>query len=157
MSERPLTSGELASAAGVGPETLRFYERRGLLPEPPRRVSGRRAWPTSAVTRLRFIRSAKEAGFTLAEIRELLELRVDAEQSCAEVRGIADARLAQVRDQRLDALGFGEFAGDAVFAGEGQPAPDVDDDHSLSRDRRHIDSDDNVRDFNESDPSPGRE
>jgi hypothetical protein len=60
-------------------------------------------------------------------------------------------------NQRLDALGYGVFSGRAVFAGEGEPAPDTDDDESLSRDRRHIDSDDNVRDFRAGDPTPGRE
>lgn len=65
----------------------------------------------------------------------------------------------QVRwgNQRLDALGYGTFSGNAVFAGEGEPSRDVRDGRSLSRDRRHIDSDNNAQDFSESEPSPGRE
>ncbi len=63
-----MTTGELAKRAGVGVETIRFYERKGLLPEPPRRYSGYREYPEAAVGRVRFIRRAKELGFTLKEV-----------------------------------------------------------------------------------------
>jgi DNA-binding transcriptional MerR regulator len=72
-----LTTGRLAARTGVSIETLRFYHRIGLLPEPPRTASGYRQYPPDAVRRVRFIRRAKGLGFKLAEIAELLELRSD--------------------------------------------------------------------------------
>jgi MerR family copper efflux transcriptional regulator len=71
---RTLTIGRLAERAGVGIDTVRYYERAGLLPEPPRRASGYRDYPADSVRRLHFIRRAKDLGFTLNEIGELLEL-----------------------------------------------------------------------------------
>ncbi len=69
-----LTIGQLASQADIGIETVRFYERRGLIEDPPRRSSGYRQYPTSTIDRLRFIRRSKELGFSLDEIAELLRL-----------------------------------------------------------------------------------
>src|SRR3546814_748715 len=69
-----LTISRLAERAGVGIDTVRYYERAGLLPAPPRRASGYRDYPADSVQRLRFIRRAKDLGFTLTEIGELLEL-----------------------------------------------------------------------------------
>lgn len=71
---KSLTIGRLAERAGVGIDTVRYYERAGLLPIPPRRASGYRDYPADSVRRLRFIRRAKDLGFTLTEIGELLEL-----------------------------------------------------------------------------------
>ena len=71
-STKPLTIGMVARRAGVGVETVRFYERQGLIEEPPRRLSGYREYPEEVVARLWFIRRAKELGFTLGEIKELL-------------------------------------------------------------------------------------
>lgn len=98
-----LSIGELARSAGVRVETLRFYERKGLLAEPPRRSSGYRAYPRDALRRVLFIRRAKDLGFTLREIAELLSLRVDPHKSCADVRAIAKARIADV-DARIAEL-----------------------------------------------------
>ena len=67
-----LKIGQLARAAGVNVETIRYYERRGLLPEPPRTRSGYREYPESDVARLGFIRRAQELGFTLKEVKELI-------------------------------------------------------------------------------------
>jgi DNA-binding transcriptional MerR regulator len=64
---------EVAAAAGVNPQTLRYYERRGLLDEPVRSLGGHRMYPTEAVTTLRVIKAAQRLGFTLAEISELLD------------------------------------------------------------------------------------
>lgn len=91
-----LTIGEVAKAAEVGTETIRFYEREGLIAEPPRRRSGYRQYPADTVRRVRFIRRAKDLGFTLKEIRELLQLRVDPSTTCAEVRAVARAKIADV-------------------------------------------------------------
>lgn len=91
-----LTIGRVASAAGVGIDTIRYYEREGLLPEPERRLSGYRDYMPDAVTRLRFIRRAKELGFTLEEIRELLALSADRERGVRGVKQRAEARLTEI-------------------------------------------------------------
>jgi MerR family mercuric resistance operon transcriptional regulator len=108
---KPLTIGQVARRAEVGVETVRFYERQGLLEEPARKESGYRQYTEDVVARLRFIRRAKELGFTLKEIAELLALRLDPDTSCAEVKGRAKAKIddidAKIRDlQRMrQALG----------------------------------------------------
>ena len=94
-----LTIGQLAKEAGVGVETIRFYEREGLLAEPERRRSGYRQYPPEVVRRVRFIRHAKELGFTLKEIQELLELRVDPHSSCADVRKRAGDKIADIEER----------------------------------------------------------
>jgi MerR family mercuric resistance operon transcriptional regulator len=92
-----LTIGQLARAGGVGVETIRFYEREGLIAEPPRLRSGYRQYPPSAVRRVRFIRRAKAVGFTLSEIQDLLALRVNADKSCAYVRDLARAKRLDIK------------------------------------------------------------
>ncbi len=99
---KTLKTGELAKQAGVNVETLRFYEREGLLPEPPRRASGYREYPPDTVQRIRFIQRAKELGFTLREIKGLLELRVDPETTCAEVKEHAAEKIADVKQKISD-------------------------------------------------------
>lgn len=91
-----LSRGKLAHAADVNIETLRYYENRGLLPEPPRRASGYRAYPPDSVERLRFIKGAQELGFTLEEIKELLNLRVDETASKSDVRKCAQEKVKQI-------------------------------------------------------------
>lgn len=98
-----LTIGEVAKGADVGVETVRFYEREGLISPPPRRRSGYRQYPPETVRRVRFIRRAKALGFTLKEIAELLAMRVDANTSCAQVRVLARAKISDI-DERLAAL-----------------------------------------------------
>jgi len=97
---KTLTTGGLARAAGVHVETLRYYERRGLLPEPPRRASGYREYPEAAVGLVRFIRRAQGLGFTLAEIEELLDLRDLSD--CGAVRRLAEAKLADIEAKLRD-------------------------------------------------------
>ena len=91
-----LTIGQVARRAGVGVETVRFYERQGLLEEPPRRASGYRQYPEQVVARLHFIKRAQRLGFSLKEISELLLLRVDSHTSCEEVRQRTEAKIAEV-------------------------------------------------------------
>lgn len=98
-----LSIGALAKRAGVGIDTVRYYEREGLLPKPVRRTSGYRDYEVGIVERLRFIRRAKELGFTLAEIRELLELSTDRERGVKSVKQRAESRLAEV-EQRIREL-----------------------------------------------------
>jgi len=94
---KPLTIGLVARRAGVGIETVRFYERQGLIEEPPRRLSGYREYPEEVVARLSFIRRAKELGFTLSEIKELLALRLDPQTPAAEIRQRAEAKIADIQ------------------------------------------------------------
>jgi MerR family mercuric resistance operon transcriptional regulator len=91
-----LTIGRLARAVGVNLETVRYYERRGLLPKPPRSGSGYRLFPAEAKRRLRFIRRAQELGFSLGEIRELLSLRVAPTAKNADVRRRAQAKITDI-------------------------------------------------------------
>jgi MerR family mercuric resistance operon transcriptional regulator len=95
------TIGGLARAAGVGVETVRYYQRRGLLPEPPRPPGEVRRYGAEDVRRLRFIRSAQAAGFTLAEIEELLDL--DASDDRARARELAETRVAAL-DEKIAEL-----------------------------------------------------
>ena len=97
-----LRIGELAAKAGVGIEAIRFYEREGLLPEPPRTASGYRQYPGEAVARLRFIQRAKELGFSLKEISELISLRLDGRASAAKVRTRAEARMRDIDEKIRD-------------------------------------------------------
>src|SRR5262252_4509510 len=97
-----LSIGQVARRAGVGVETVRFYEREGLLEEPPRRASGYRQYSEEAVTRLRFIKRAKQLGFSLKEISELLLLRVDAQTSCDEVKQRTEAKIAEVERKLVE-------------------------------------------------------
>ncbi|MFO0799433.1 MAG: heavy metal-responsive transcriptional regulator [Gemmataceae bacterium] len=87
--------GEVAKRSGTGIETIRFYEREGLLPPPQRRPSGYRQYDEATVERLDYIRRAKELGFTLAEVRELLELS-SAASDCEHVRQRAEAKIADI-------------------------------------------------------------
>ena len=91
-----LTIGQVAKEAGVGVETLRYYEREGLVKEPPRRVSGYRQYPEDVVKRIHFIKRAQELGFSLKEIAELLALRVDQETPSIEVKRRAEAKLVDI-------------------------------------------------------------
>ena len=94
-----LTIGQLAKRADVGVETVRFYERKGLLAEPDRRPSGYRQYDVGIVDRLRFIKRAKELGFTLNEIKELLSLRIDPTTTCADVKSRAEAKIDDIQDK----------------------------------------------------------
>lgn len=91
-----LTIGEVARLAGVNVQTVRYYERRGLLDTPARRSSGYREYDAAAVERLRFIRRAQELGFTLTEISELLELRLDPRTTAGRVKARAEEKIAEI-------------------------------------------------------------
>ena len=98
-----MTIGELARRAGVNTQTIRFYEREGLMPEPRRRASGYRQYASPMIERVRFIRAAKAVGFTLEEIAELLSLRIRRGASCSGVRTRAESKLADI-DAKLEQL-----------------------------------------------------
>jgi MerR family mercuric resistance operon transcriptional regulator len=91
-----LKIGEVAERGGVNLQTIRYYEREGLLPEPPRLASGYRMFPEIAVRRVRFIKRAQELGFSLAEIRDLLSLRDDAGAGARQMRERTKAKIADI-------------------------------------------------------------
>ena len=95
-----LDSGELAKRSGVRLQTVRYYERRGLLPKPPRTQAGYRKFPSATVGRIRFIKRAQELGFQLDEIQELLSLRVDPHTTCADIKKRAEAKIENI-DARI--------------------------------------------------------
>jgi MerR family mercuric resistance operon transcriptional regulator len=97
MPSPDMTIGRLAHAAGVNIETIRFYQRRGLLVTPRKPAGGVRRYAPEALVRLHFIKRAQELGFTLREIAELLKL---GDGSCRETRAIAEHRLADI-DTRI--------------------------------------------------------
>ena len=102
-----LTIGKVARRAGVGVETIRFYEREGLVDDPRNsrcsRNSGYREYAPAVVDRIRFIRHAKDLGFTLREIKELLELRVEPDCHCGEVLELTQTKIADI-EQRIESL-----------------------------------------------------
>jgi DNA-binding transcriptional MerR regulator len=91
--------GEVAKRSGVGIETIRYYEREELLTEPQRRPSGYRLYDSSALKRLEYICRAKELGFTLAEIRELLELSFTANGGHVHIRRRAEAKISAIEEK----------------------------------------------------------
>jgi MerR family mercuric resistance operon transcriptional regulator len=103
MNTEVLTTGGLAKASGIGVETVRYYERIGILSEPERTPGGHRQYGRADLRRVRFVRAAQELGFTLTEIRELLELRVEAGKSCRPVAAKADAVILRI-DRKIDEL-----------------------------------------------------
>lgn len=90
------TIGAVAQQAGVGVETIRFYERQGLIKQPSTPQTGFRHYPDDVVARIRFIRHAKELGFTLNEIGDLLSLRADPRINCEPVRRRAEEKMSDV-------------------------------------------------------------
>ena len=97
-----ITRGKLARRTGVNIETIRYYEQRGLIPEPPRTASGYRQYTEDYVERIRFIKRAQELGFTLEEIKELLSLRVDPETDRGEVKQRAAAKIVDIEEKICD-------------------------------------------------------
>ena len=99
---RGMQRAELAQRTGSNLETVRYYEKVGLLPEPPRTASGYRSYDSAHERRLRFVLRARELGFSLDEIRELLRLVDERDQPCAEARSIAATHLNDVRAKIAD-------------------------------------------------------
>ena len=97
-----LTIGQLARKARVNLETIRFYERRGLLDKPPRNESGHRQYSEEAVRRTEFIKRSKNLGFSLKEILEILSLRVEPGRTCADIKTRAEAKIADIEQRIAD-------------------------------------------------------
>jgi MerR family mercuric resistance operon transcriptional regulator len=94
-----LKIGEVAERGGVSLQAIRYYEREGLLPKPPRLASGYRLFPDTAVRRVHFIKRAQELGFSLAEIRELLALRENAGADAQDMRDRAIAKVVDIEQK----------------------------------------------------------
>lgn len=103
MSVRGISIGDLASRTGTNVETIRYYERVGLMPAPDRTSGNQRRYVSEHVRRLRFIRHARSLGFPVEAIRELVGLAAQPERSCAEVDRIARENLARI-EQRVRLL-----------------------------------------------------
>ncbi len=101
-----LTIGRLAKQVGIGIETIRFYERQGLIAPPPRTDSNYRIYPEEEVTRLRFIKRAKNLGFTLNEIKELLFIRHDPHATKADIKNRTLAKIEDMKQKISDLTGI---------------------------------------------------
>jgi len=97
-----MTIGKLAKEAGVGVETVRFYERKGLIRKPPKKESGFRTYSENEVIRIRFIRRAQELGFTLREVKELVDLQSKRKMTGGQVQRKADQKLNEIRQKISD-------------------------------------------------------
>jgi MerR family copper efflux transcriptional regulator len=123
-SNRPLTIGAVAKRVGVAIDTIRYYEREGLLPEPQRRASGYRSYGEGAIAQLRFIRRAKHLGFTLEEIRELLALSADRQRGVKAVKKRAQQRLAAIEQRILELQRVRDGLAQLVASCPGHGAPE---------------------------------
>lgn len=94
--------GQIAKMAAVNVETLRYYEKLRLMPKPKRKESKYRMYESSDLARLLFIRRAKELGFTLKEIKELLSLRIESESKCGDVKNMADIKIIDIENRITD-------------------------------------------------------
>ena len=103
VREETVTIGEAARQAGVGVETIRFYERKNLLGITVKDASGYRRFGQADLNRIRFIRRAKELGFSLSEVRELLDLRIGAGRTCEDVRKKAESKIDDI-EERIQSL-----------------------------------------------------
>ncbi|WP_110317996.1 MerR family transcriptional regulator [Mycolicibacterium moriokaense] len=101
-----MRTSEVAAQAHVNTQTLRYYERRGLLPQPERTESGYRAYTPEAVRVVRFVKRAQQLGFTLDEIEELLHLAQGGPASCAEAKAMARTRIADLGHRIEELVGM---------------------------------------------------
>ena len=99
MNEKPLLIGRLASLTGVKPDTIRFYERSGLLSKPQRLASGYRIYDDAALKQVRFIRKAQALGFSLDEIQRIMSLRGQGKETCRCVVAMAEATLTETQSK----------------------------------------------------------
>src|SRR3954469_14781732 len=118
---REFTIGDLARRVGVNIETIRYYERVGLMPSPKRTISGRRKYDEGDAGTLTFIRKARELGFHIEDARALLALR-SAEDACTDVKAIASRHLEQVRADLRRTIEVERLLSDALIHCPGGPA-----------------------------------
>jgi len=101
-NENEMTIGSLAAKSDVTVETVKFYEKEGLLPRPPKPISGFRSYPEDYVSRILFIKRAQELGFKLREVKELLKLKVDKKATCDQVMKRTDEKISEVEAKIKD-------------------------------------------------------
>jgi len=118
-----LTRGELARRTGVNIETIRYFERTGILPEPPRTEGGHRVYDETHVRTLGFVRRARGLGFTPDEVRTILDLGGPGEAPCADVREIAAHHLEQVRSKIADLVEIERLLAATIEHCSGRPDP----------------------------------
>lgn len=109
-----MRSSEVAERAGVNVQTLRYYERRGLVAEPPRTGAGYRVYPLEAVETVRFVKRAQELGFTLDEVQELLHLADGGPADCDTARDLAEARVSALDTKIGDLLRMSDSLAELV-------------------------------------------
>ncbi|RMF11826.1 MAG: MerR family transcriptional regulator [Alphaproteobacteria bacterium] len=120
----PLRRSDLSRLTGCNLETIRYYEKVGIMPEPPRTASNYRAYDDSHVARLRFVMRARDLGFTLQELRELLGLVDGRGATCAEVQALAERHLASVRDKIADLRRIEKVLSETVSRCTGADVPE---------------------------------
>lgn len=118
-----LTRGALADVTACNPETIRYYEKVGLLPAPPRTAAGYRVYAPAHVVRLRFILRARELGFTMEDIRGLLGLDDGVAPNCAEVKGRTERHLADIRARIADLERIAAVLSDTAARCSGEEVP----------------------------------
>lgn len=116
--------GELSRLSGVNIETIRYYERIGMLPAPPRTASGRRVYGATELRTLAFIRRSRELGFSLDEIRALLRLGAPGMASCSEVKEIAGRHLDDIRAKLSDLKKLERLLANTVAKCSGRKVPE---------------------------------
>lgn len=119
-----MTRGELARATGCNGETIRYYERAGLLPDPPRTAGGHRVYGPEHRRRLGFVLRGRALGFSLEDLRTLLSLVDRGDYSCADVQGISQRHLAEIRAKQADLARLERTLADLVSACESGQVPD---------------------------------
>ena len=124
VSERTLQRAELARRTGCNLETIRYYEKIGMMPDPPRTAAGYRVYDASHVSRLGFILRARELGFALDDVRGLLALVDGGTQTCAEVKQRTERHLAQVRSKIADLRRIETVLADTASRCTGEAVPE---------------------------------
>ncbi len=124
VSVKGLRRSELAEQTGCHLETIRYYEKTGMLPDPPRTAAGYRVYDNSHVIRLRFILRARELGFSIQQIRGLLELVDGSRQTCADVKALTELHLAAVREKIADLHRMEDVLSNAAARCSGDEVPE---------------------------------
>tara|TARA_R110000782_G_C14812243_1_gene412914 strand:+ start:3162 stop:3575 length:414 start_codon:yes stop_codon:yes gene_type:complete len=124
VSEKRLKRSELARRTGCNLETIRYYEKIGMMPEPPRTASGYRIYDDTHVARLRFILRGRELGFSIEELRGLLSLVDRGTQTCAEVQALTERHLANVRTKIADLRRIEKVLADTAARCSGEEVPE---------------------------------
>ncbi len=116
--------GDLARATGCNPETIRYYEKIGIMPDPPRSTKGYRSYDDTHVRRLKFVMRSRALGFSLEEVRGLLGLVDNRIQTCAEAQAMAEVHLGEVRAKIADLTRIERVLSETVARCTGDAAPD---------------------------------